>query len=334
LNPAVADLLRQPPLDLLGGIDVGAHGAEFELEARLALAHARQSDAHLVQAARRLLVLGLDLRLLDVKGVEVTRQSLRLAHGRLEVLVTGEAHRLLALHRGGEAALADAQGAELRLQRLQACARALGLGARSRDLFPQLADGALAAKDGVVLRLAVAVAPAAGEPAVRVEHLAHGGDIGGDHPVTPPEPLGLVQMVHHSDMAEEIAQQTRPGPGDEPRCPAHVGGILRRGAIAGKGLQGQEGRRTRPFTLEKTQSGPRMLEPLHHHPLQALAEDAFHRRLETGGHLEQIGHRAHHARDPGARGEDGAHAGAIAFPVALELLEALELAFLRGQRQP
>src|SRR6185503_17693496 len=138
---------------------------ELELETRLALAHARQGDAHLVQAARRLLVLGLDLRLLDVKGVEVTRQSLRLAHGRLEVLVAGEANRLLALHRGGEAALPDAQSAELRLQHLESCASALGLGAGRRDLFPQLADGALAAEDGVVLRVTVAVAPAAGEPA-------------------------------------------------------------------------------------------------------------------------------------------------------------------------
>src|SRR4029453_3286087 len=109
------------------------------------------------RAPRPLLVLALDLRPPDAQRLEVAGEPVRLAAGGLEVLVTGEAHRFLALHRGSETGLPSAQGTELGFQRLQFRPTALDLGRGGRDLVAQLADGALAAEDRVILRLAVAV---------------------------------------------------------------------------------------------------------------------------------------------------------------------------------
>src|SRR5262245_34200120 len=212
----VADLPSERSVRSLGRLHLLAQRAQRTLEARLAVARVREGSPHLGDAPRRLGVLGLELGTLSGKRGQIALESVRLALRGLEVLVTGQPLRLPALHGGDQRRLPLPEDSEHGLERFQLRPLLIDGDRARRYLVAKLTYGPLTAKERVLLRLAISIAPPAGKPAGRREHLADRRHVGRDHAVPPPQALGLVKMVHHADPAEEIAEQRRPRPADQP----------------------------------------------------------------------------------------------------------------------
>src|SRR5437867_3915664 len=89
----------------------------------------------------------------------------------------------------------------------------------------------------------------------------------------------------------------------------------------------------RPEVLDRR---TRVLEPLDHHPLEALAQNRLDRALHAGRHLEEIRHRPHDARQRRRAPllEHGAHARAVALAGAFERCERVEARPVGSQRNP
>src|SRR5438046_1325865 len=89
----------------------------------------------------------------------------------------------------------------------------------------------------------------------------------------------------------------------------------------------------RPEVLDRR---TRVLEPLDHHPLEALAQNRLDRALHAGRHLEEIRHRPHDARQRRRAPlvEHGAHARSVALAGAFERCERVEARPVGSQRNP
>ena len=94
-------------------------------------------------------------------------------------------------------------------------------------------------------------------------------------------------------------------------------------------LERHERRRAGAARREILHRRPRVLEAVHHDPLQALAEHRLHRALEPRRNLEQIGDGAAHADQAGPGLEYRAHARAVALARGIERAQRLELRALR-----
>ncbi len=204
--------------------------------------------------------------------------------------------------------------------------RRVDLAPERAQLLDQLADRALAAQQRLIVALPLADPVTAGEPSARREHLPRARDVGGDHPVAAPERLRGVEVGDHADPAQQVVQQGRSRPADQPRGPAHLARVLRHHRRRGQGLERQERGRSGAFPVQVVERPARVLEALHHHPLQPVAQDRLHRGLEPVGHLQEVRHGAHDAAQTAGGGprEHRPYAGTVALALPLEVLEGFQ----------
>ena len=134
-----------------------------------------------------------------------------------------------------------------------------------------------------------------------------------------------------------MLDEGRLGPADRLGQPreARLGGliIIDGGGLPVEILERNERRGAGASAGQIIHGGARVLEAVHDDPLQALAEHGRHRALEPRRHVQQIGDRAAHAGEPGARFEHRADAGPVALARGLERAERLELGASRYVRE-
>src|SRR5215467_8406156 len=202
------------------------------------------------------------------------------------------------------------------------------------ELLGELSQRPLSAEQRVIVRLPLVLPPASRERARWRQHLSCPRDIGRREARSPPEPLRHVEVRDDADVPEEMLHQLGPRTTDEPSRPRDLGILDGRFAVIarGDGFEGDEGGRSGSLPLEIGEGFARVLEALHDHPLEAIPEHGFHGRLQTGRHVQEIGHRPDHARHRrgGLRREERSHTRAVAFALALQPVEGLARRFLGG----
>src|SRR5262244_2362496 len=202
------------------------------------------------------------------------------------------------------------------------------------ELLGELSQRPLSAEQRVIVRLPLVLPPASRERARWRQHLPCPRDIGHREARSPPEPLRHVEMRDDADVSEKMLHQLGPGTADEPLRPRDLG--ILGGSLAmiagGDGLERHEGGRSGSLPLEIGEGFARVLEALHDHPLEAIAEHCFHGRLQTRRHVQEIGHCPDHAChcSGGVRREERSHTRAVAFALALQPVEGLARRFLGG----
>src|SRR5215467_7514784 len=204
------------------------------------------------------------------------------------------------------------------------------------ELFGELSQRSLPAQQRVIVRLPLVLPPASRERARWRQHLSCPRDIGRREARSPPEPLRHVEVRDDADVPEKMLHQLGPRTADEPIRPRDLG-ILggRLSMIAGGDrLERHEGGRSGSLPFEIGEGFARVLEALYDHPLEAISEHSFHGRLQTGRHVQEIGHCPDHARHlrGGVGREERSHTRAVAFALALQPVERLAGRFLGGDR--
>ena len=335
LDPACRELAHRSRLLGLRPLDRGTEGRHHRLVAVLGLSGEGDARLEPLEEAVSLRALTRDLRELGLEGGPVAVQTLVLAVGLLHVLFAGEASRLARVDRLRERGQPLAEPGDLRLEHGGRRLRLGELPLEAGDVVAEVAPRAFAQEERGLRGLARLARPrAAPEPAHRREHLARRGHVGGHDAVSAPQALGVVEIVDDRDAAEQVVQQRRARRPDGARRPAHAILVVRDGARRRQGLDRDEGRRARALAREQRHRLAGVLEALDHDPLEPLAEHGLDRRVESDRHLQQVSHGADDSGQArGARlGEHRPHAGAVALPRTLELVERLEARPAPGQR--
>src|SRR5215467_13574888 len=202
------------------------------------------------------------------------------------------------------------------------------------ELLGELSQRPLPAEQRVIVRLPLVLPPASRKRARWRQHLSRPCDIRRREARSPPEPLRHVEVRDDTDVPEKMLHQFGPRAADEPIGPRDLG-ILggRLAKITGDDrLERHEGGRSGSLPLEIGEGFARVLEALHDDPLEAIAEHRFHGRLQTGRHVQEIGHCPDHARHRSSSvgREEQSHTRAVAFALALQPVERLARRFLGG----
>jgi hypothetical protein len=330
-HAAGGELRHQLRFLRLRGLDGAPEAGDGRLVGRLRLPGGRDALLESLQHGRGLAQLGGHLPRLQADGLEVSAHALVLPDRLLQVLLARHPGRLARVdflleerHPGPERRGLGPEPGRLVLRRAD-------LGLQPTDLVLQLADLALPGQERALPRLfGIATAPA--QAPGGAQHLARRGHVGGHGAVPPPERLGAVEMLDHRHPAQQVVEQARRDGADAAGNPAHAV-VLGQRARGRQVLEGQEGGRAGGPLLEVGQRRARLLEALHDHPLEALAQHGLHRPLEVRGYVDQVGHGPHDAlhRGRSVLGEQRTDAGAVALARALQLAERVQAGPPRGQ---
>ena len=157
LHPAGRHVADQGALRLAVGVERRAELTELEVERALARSRGAQLELHFGEPSARLGALLVDLLALDGERLEMAPDALLLALGRLDVLVVGEARRLLRLAARAQHGFSRPEVPHRRIELLEPPPRRLDLLPPAGQLLRELADRPLAAEDRLVIAVALAV---------------------------------------------------------------------------------------------------------------------------------------------------------------------------------
>jgi len=209
------------------------------IESRLGVARRRQRPLELIEVSLGLRALCVELDRFGPEGLQVAAHALFLAFHGLDVLLTGKARGLVLATTRLKSIVASGEPAELHLYRSELGRRVLDVPPKAVELLLQLTEGPFPPQDGLVIALALAVAPATGQASGRPQHFTGWRDVGRDHTVPAPQVLGLIEMRDQAHASEKVAHQLRSASPDQARRPAHILGLFRQVQRGRQGLERQ-----------------------------------------------------------------------------------------------